>query len=408
MLRKTFKTVYFISFMTFLIRAGQFMSMPFLAIYLTHEKLFTPSQIGFVLGISGFILSITGLINGIYIDRNSYRNTLIYSLFLAGFCYFGFAFSMHLFYGLLFLNAALGWFRSLTEISSVSMLADYTKSENLAYAHSARFVGANLGVALGPLIGTVMAAKNSLLIFFIAGTIHITLGVFMLFSREKSIYIKTRQHRFSSNFQEVFKDKILVKITIINLILWTVYSQLDTTIPQYLASTTARKNSAILFSVMMMINALICVICQPFILRWAERTSLKISSVLGSIMFILAFFLIGIYPTSVAMIISVIIMSLAELLTLPINGLLILRMAPKHLLASYNGFANVGLLGLSIGPVIGGYGLRFIEGSYTFLISAILPLIATCLYLKCSLVYKKNSNMGLSVDPLMVVEGYDK
>ena len=97
---------------------------------------------------------------------------------------------------------------------------------------------------------------------------------------------------------------------------------------------------------MMMINALICVICQPFILRWAERTSLKISAVIGSIMFVIAFFLMGIYPTSVVMIISVIIMSLAELLTLPINGLLILRMAPKHLLASYNGLANMGLLGL--------------------------------------------------------------
>jgi MFS family permease len=394
--------------MTFLVRAGQFMSMPFLAIYLTHEKLFTPSQIGFVLGISGFFLSVTGLINGIYIDRNSHRNTLIYSLFLAGFCYFGFAFSMHLFYSLLFLNAALGWFRSLTEISTVSMLAHYTKSENLAYAHSARFVGANLGVALGPLIGAAMAAQHSLLIFFIAGAIHIVLGVFMLFSREKTKYIKANQHAFSRNFQEVFKDKILIKITIINLILWIVYAQLDTTIPQYLASTSTGKNSAILFSVMMMINALICVICQPFILRWAERTSLKISAVLGSIMFVVAFFLIGIYPTSVVMIISVIIMSLAELLTLPINGLLILRMAPKHLLASYNGLANVGLLGLSIGPVIGGYGLRFIEGSYTFLISAILPIIAACLYLKCSLVYKNIPNMGLPVDPLMIIDGYDK
>ncbi|TAK74369.1 MAG: MFS transporter, partial [Gammaproteobacteria bacterium] len=305
---KISKAAYFVAFMTFLMRAGQFMSLPFLAIYLTREGLFTAGQIGIILGISGFVLSITGLINGIYVDRNSHRNALIVALFLSGFCYFGFAFSTHVFYGLLLLNAALGWFRSLIEISVVTMLVQHTKPENLSYAHSARFIGANLGVVLGPLIGGIMATQQSLLIFFIAGAIHIGLGVTMCFYREMPKTAEAYQSKAPAwgHFREIFKEKILINIMIINLILWTVYAQLDTTIPQYLARTG--ENPAVLFSTMMVINALICIIFQPFILRWAELTSLRISAIIGCSMFTIAFLLISICPTPIGMIISVAIM----------------------------------------------------------------------------------------------------
>lgn len=381
-LTKISKTAYLVAFMTFLMRTGQFMSLPFLAIYLTQTGVFTSSQIGLILGISGLVLSITGLLNGIYIDRNSYQAILTIALFLSGFCYLGFMFSMHMFYGLLLLNAALGWFRSLIEICVLSMLVNHTKSENLSYAHSARFIGANLGVVLGPLIGAIMATHQSVLIFSIAGIMHITLGIMMLFYCEEPNNLEVSKDKSSvwKNFQEVFKDKFLIIITLINLILWTAYSQLDTTIPQYLAHND--KNPAILFSIMMIINAIICVIFQPFALRCAELTSIKVCAVIGSGIFALSFFLISIYPIPAVMIISVVLISLAELFTLPINALLISRKAPKHLTASYNGLASLGLLGISIGPIMGGYGLHYINGSYVFLITSILPVLAAWLYLK--------------------------
>jgi len=141
------------------------MSLPFLAIYLAREGLFSHSKIGLVLGISGFMLSVTGLMNGLYVDRSSHKTTLILALLLSGFCYFGFMFSMHFFIGLLLINAALGWFRSFAEISAITILVTHTPKENLSYAYSARFIGANLGVALGPLIGALMATQQSRSIF---------------------------------------------------------------------------------------------------------------------------------------------------------------------------------------------------------------------------------------------------
>jgi MFS family permease len=381
-LTKISKTAYLVAFVNFLIRVGQFMSLPFLAIYLARDGLLTPSQIGMVLGISGLVTSVTGLFNGMYVDRSAHKNTLIIALLLAGLCYFGFAFSMHLFYGLLLLNAALGWFRSLAEISAITMLVTHTESGNLSYAYSARFIGANLGVALGPLIGALMAGNQSLLIFFIAGALHIGLGLAILFYRDKPTLQKKPQSqgKIWANFREVLKDKLLITITLINFILWIVYSQLDTTLPQYLAHTWG--NPAVLFSTLMIINATICVFFQPIILRWAELTSLKISGICGSLMFALSFLLLGTHPTHFVMIIAVTLMSFAELFTLPINGLLVMRISPKHLIASYNGFTTIALLGLSVGPLLGGIGLQFIGGQYIFLVDALLPLIAVWLYLK--------------------------
>jgi predicted MFS family arabinose efflux permease len=383
-LTKISKMAYLVAFIIFLMRASQFMSLPFLAIYLTQEGALSSGQIGLVLGISGFILSTTGLFNGIYVDRNSPQIIVVVALLLSGFCYFGFAMAMHSFWGLLLVNALLGWFRCLIEISLLSILVKHTKAENLSYAHSARFIGANIGVALGPLLGALMATRQSLLIFFIAGTIHLGLGIVVLCYRQKTKEFTANKVKppILDNFRAVFQDKTLLTITFINLILWAVYAQLDTTIPQYLAQVD--KNPAALFSRMMVVNALICVFFQPLILRWAELFSLKISGIIGSALFSLSFLFITFQPSANVMLISAMLMSFAELFTLPINGLLVLRVAPKHLLASYNGLANLGLLGLSLGPVIGGYGMHFIDGSYIFFISALLPLLAAWLYFKAS------------------------
>lgn len=380
---KISKTAYLVAFITFLMRAGQFMSLPFLAIYLTREGLMTHSQIGLILGISGFVLSMTGFINGIFVDRSSYKKILITALFLVSVCYFCFAFSMHLFCGLLLINAALGWFRSLAEISAIVMIVKNTRPEYLSYAYSARFIGANLGVVLGPLIGAVMATHESLLIFFIAGAINIAIAIMLLFYREKPVSegspaqpkIKLRE-----NFVLVLKDKTLINLTLMNLMLWMAYSQLDTTLPQYLAATW--KNPAVLFSMLMAINAGICVVFQPFILRWAEMTSLKNSGIVGSVMFAVAFLLLGVFPSTPIMITSVVLMSFAELFTMPINGLLVMRASPQHLIASYNGFYSLGYLGLSLGPILGGIGLQYIGGHSVFLFSAILPLIVVWWYVK--------------------------
>jgi len=389
---KISKKAYLVAVITFFMRAGHFMSLPFLAIYLARQGLLSPSQIGMVLGISGLIFSLTSLINGLYIDRSSHKNIIIGALLLSSICYFGFAFSMQLFYGLLLLNAALGWFRSLIDVSSMKILVTHSKSEHLSYAYSARFIGANLGVVLGPLIGAVMATHQSLLIFYLAGAFNIVLAIVMLFYSEPPRGLEETKPKFNlrENFSTVIKDKTLVNITIINLIIWIVYSQIDTTLPQYLAYEW--NNPAVIFSVLMATNALICVIFQPFVLRWAELTSPKISGILGSLMFSTSFILIGAHPTTITMIAAVIIMTLGELFTLPINGLLIMRVAPKHLIASYNGFTNLGMLGLSIGPVLGGYGLQLIGGREVFLLSALLPIIAGWLYFKGVSVEKEINN----------------
>ncbi len=157
---KISKIAYLAAFITFCMRAGHFMSLPFLAIYLSKDGLFSPGQIGLVLGISGFMVGSTGLINGMFVDRSSHKKVILISLFISSICYFAFSVSMHSFFMLLFINAALGWFRSLVEIGVITLSINHTKPENLSYAFNARFIGANLGVVLGPLIGALMAKHH--------------------------------------------------------------------------------------------------------------------------------------------------------------------------------------------------------------------------------------------------------
>lgn len=376
--KKLTKEAYLVALITFFLRAGHFMSLPFLAIYLAKQGLFSPSQIGVILGVSGLLFSLTGMLNGLYVDRRSQKKVLLVSLFLSSLCYFSFTFSMHYFYGLLLINAALGWFRSLIEVSSTRILVTHTPAENLSIAYSAKFIAANLGVSFGPLIGALMAVQQSLWIFYLAGGIQLVLVIAMFFYRESQATLDQTNTPALKHFIEVIKDKTLKNLTIINFIIWTIYSQIDTTLPQYLAYTW--KNPATLFSIVMTINAVICVFFQPFVLRLAEWISFKRSCLIGCTLFSLSFLLLSFSATATTMILAVVLMTSGELFLLTVNGLVIMRIAPKHLIGSYNGFSYLALLGLCVGPMLGGFGLEWLGGKLVFLCCAFFPLLAVWRY----------------------------
>lgn len=372
---KITKAGYFLAFIALLTRIGLFMSLPFLAVYLTRQGIFTSGEIGIVIGVSGLVFSITSLFNGMYVDRNSSRVILIVSLVMSGFCYFGLALTMRHFFLLAFINATLGWLRSLSDISSLSVVVNNTTKEYLSYAYSARFIAINLGLVFGPLIGAVMANQQSLYIFYIAGAIHICVGVGIIFAN-KDFFKKSIQEQpgnILKNFNRLYKDNLLLNITLINFLMWVAYSQLDSTIPQYVTHFVA--NPAILVSKMMVINAIVCVLFQPVVSRWAENHSIRHSGVIGCLLFSITFLTISFYPSSGTILLAAGLLSFGELFTLPINSILVMRTSPKHLVASYTGLSNLGLLGLSVGPILGGYGLQYIGAKYLFLLISLLPVI---------------------------------
>jgi MFS family permease len=383
---KISKIGYLVALVTLLTRIGLFMTLPFLAVYLARDGILSPSQIGMVIGISGFVFSISSLFNGAYVDRRSPRNILIVAIFLSGFAYFAFAYSTKLFFALLITNAALGWFRSLADMSVISILISTTQKENLTYAYSARFIAVNLGLVFGPLIGAVMAKEQSLLIFYIAGSIHMLVGIVLCFLKKSRLETGLRTPpttHLIQNFRELWKNKLIVNITFINFIIWVAYSQIDSTIPQFLTHTVS--DPAILVSKIMIINAVICVLFQPIIMRCAEIMSVKASGYLGCLLFSSGFLLIGIIPTPTTMLITSALLSFGELFTLPVLGLLVMHTAPSHLIASYSGLVNLGLLGISLGPIIGGFGLEYMGGKPLFLCTALLPLIVMWQYKKITL-----------------------
>lgn len=158
---------YFVAVITLFTRIGFFMSLQFLSIYLTKENLFSPSKIGIIIGVSGLIFCLFGLINGALIDRYGSKILLVISLILAGFCYFALALNIRLFMALVLVNGILGWLRSIIDISSMSVAVNNTPDEHLAAVYSARFIALNLGLVLGPVIGAAFAGNKSLFIFIL-------------------------------------------------------------------------------------------------------------------------------------------------------------------------------------------------------------------------------------------------
>lgn len=377
---KLSKIVYLVGLITLLTRIGYFMSLPFLAVYLSQDRVFTAGEIGVVIGVSGFLYSITSLFSGVYVEQYAKKNVLIITLFLSGLCFLTISYSLRFFWILLLLNAALGWFRALGDVSAITLMVKKSENSNLRQGYSLRYLAMNIGAMIGPLIGAIFAGQKSLAIFIVAGIIYMVLSLMLFFIKfeENTLAISDKKFIFK-NVRELCKEKFLLNITFINLLIWTLYSQLESTVPQYM--TQSISHPAILLSIMMMLNAVMCVILSPFTLRLGEKISIKKMGVFGSIFLMMGFLLIAIFPRALTFLVAILLISIGELFTMTLNGLYVARISPKNLIATYNGFFNFSTIGLSIGPVLGGYALQFFGSRFTFILISLISTVCIWRYL---------------------------
>lgn len=219
------KTTLLVGLIAFLTRTGFFMSLPFLAIYLTRDHLFTEGQIGFVLGASPLLYSLTSLVNGVFIERFTKKTILVFSLVISGVCYLGISFSSH-HYGLLFLlMCGLGWIRSVADIAATTLLIQQTDEENLRSAYNLRFIAINAGAIVGPLIGAALSYQKSLMIFIVSGLIHFVLAISLVFMNVADPHRSEERSYFFANIKILFADSTLLILTLINFLIWTIYTR---------------------------------------------------------------------------------------------------------------------------------------------------------------------------------------
>jgi predicted MFS family arabinose efflux permease len=151
------REVWLLSSVMFINRSGT-MVIPFMTVYLTQVKDYSMAQAGWVMSAFGAGSVLGAFMGGRLTDRIGFYRVQFWSLFLSGFAFIalGYADSIWAIAGMIFLVSTIA---DAFQPANFTAVAAYSRPENRTRALGLLRMAINLGWAVGPAIGGLLAAR---------------------------------------------------------------------------------------------------------------------------------------------------------------------------------------------------------------------------------------------------------
>lgn len=367
---------------TVLARAAGSMSMPFMAIYLSIHMHMSPTLIGITIGVGSLAGTIGGFIGGTLSDRLGRKKVMMGALYTWGIVFICFSLASQVWIFIL-LSTLNGLCRSFFEPVSQALMGDLTEPERRLKVFSLRYTAINIGVAVGPLIGAYFGMAAGPLPFVITGCVYLLYALSLNYLLTKfgirKIEGQKKEHvTFRSAWNVVVND-VSLRYYILGGILTAVgYSQMSVTLSQYVEKNFL--NGIQLFALLMSANAIAVVLFQLPITRFTEKHTPLFSITIGNIMYALGDVGFALSHNWTAMIASMVIFTIGEVMCFPAGDVFIDRLAKEGMRGTYYGAKTFSSFGQFLGPWIGGFLLASYGGPTLFLTVAAISLSSTAAY----------------------------
>src|SRR3990167_8093945 len=369
--------------MLFIMKVGQFMMFPFLAIYLSSYAHISAAIIGVVVGVGPVVYGVVSLVAGVFVDRYGVRRAIAFSLFFSGILIY-FFFYQHSIIWFFIMSALTGATRSFFDVGFKAYKISEATPEMRRFYFSLRYSVANSAAAVGPVLGAYFATSNSNLPFkIICITYLILFGISMIVLHDSA---HAQQSKVSSAkpLQDLLvtikNDRSLLLLVLISTIILGIYSQLDSTLPLYLSSTLPKGIQ--IYSLMLIINAVGCASLQVLVSHASQHYEEKAICIYAMILFATGYFIITLSLAVPALILASLIIVLAETLIMPHNDLLVSKIAPANRIGTYYGTTGLAMIGVGVGPMIGGCIYVLLGPQAVFFTFGFLCLATIFLYIK--------------------------
>ncbi len=384
--------VFFCRVMTAL---GFSISLPFLNVYLRNELGISPTIAGMILTCTAIVGALLSVYGGELSDRMGRKWVMVRALFwrFLIFMLMGYVIAkkadIYIFTGLLILNSAFG---SFFIPASMSYIADLTAEEKRTTAYGLLRIGGNLGWALGPAIGGLLVTIDFAYLFYVSGCCML-IGTFILlrFSRE-SLNENALLRKKPTGLREIIsvaKDKQFLTFTIICFIIFIVWAQLIFPLSIYSINRVGITKTQ--FGLLCTINGLMVVVFQYFVTRLIPTSKQLSALCIGSLIYAVGYFTVGLAHSFVILITAVIIITIGEMIVSPTTLSYASIIADPQHKGRYLGLFNLShSLGWSLAPFIGGVLLDTFSGRSLF-IWGIISALAVIAALGYSVFKTKNS-----------------
>ena len=317
------REIWLLSFISLINRAGA-MVFPFMTIYLTQARGFSLKEAGIIMSFFGLGSVLGTYIGGWLTDRIGDYKVQFWSLITTSIVLL-FVLKAETFWGISFmaflLSVAADAFRPANKVA----VANYSQPENVTRSFALLRLSINLGFAIGPAMGGILAAWKGYDWLFYADAVTCLLAAIIFRITLKDDFTPTENATKSKTAQKVLKDihspykdhYFLYFLLIIGLLAFA-FLQLFYTIPVFFKQNLGLDEGQI--GMYMALNGVIIVALEMPLVYLAERNMtpfnvMKIGAILigfGFLCFLLPIQLAGLVAAS-----GIIILTLGEIYYMP-------------------------------------------------------------------------------------------
>lgn len=385
------KEIYILALGRMINAMGSFI-FPLLTLILTIKIGVSKTNAGYIISGAGILFTLSGLIGGKLTDCFGRKKILIIFNSIGAIGYLiaaGLGTSVYI----IPMVILSGFFMGVSQPASGGLVADITTPKNRDGAYSLFYMAMNVGYTISPIVGGILLKNYLWLLFLLDGATSLISVLLILIFIPESIHKekvnlgedrKYEKHMEGSILKVLLKRPILIFFALVMFGYSFVYSQWSFLYPLNI-SKMVPSNGAGFYGLLVSLNAVIVITMTPLITKLILGKKSIIRIFLGGILYTVGFGMMGFVSSISFVYISVIILTVGEIVVTTSSGPFIANHTP----ASHRGRMEAVLpiimgFGYTIGPAVVGQILKFtaIENAWRFigLVMIIFTLLAYVLH----------------------------
>ncbi|MNF62469.1 Multidrug resistance protein MdtH [compost metagenome] len=329
---------------------------PLLTLFVSDKLDLNQQDVGLLLGIAVFVATLLSLYGGYIIDRFEKRRLLILAMLSSaiGLVLLTFAENLYLTTATLIVTETAS---ALFLIGSKAILSDNLPVGQRAKAFSLSYTLTNIGYAVGPMFGVLIAGSFTSAPFLVAAAIAF-FSIFLMTGIPKAparAPVAVQAQTFLKTLITLKNDRTLILFTAGCLLSTVVHGRFTFYLSQYLLVTSDAQHTMEIMAALLACNAISVIALQYQIGRFLKREHLRQWIVVGTGLFILGLIGFSLADSVVSWCVAMFIFTLGEIIIYPAEFLFVDTLAPDELRGSYYGAQNLAALGGALSPVICGF-----------------------------------------------------
>ncbi|MQC27318.1 MAG: MFS transporter [Chloroflexi bacterium] len=344
---------------SFIDRLGGALLFPFFSLYVRDHFKVDMVEVGVIFSIFAITGVLGSFLGGAMTDRFGRRAMMIYGLVISASSSLLMAYvdDLQVFY---IITVVVGLLSNVGGPAQQAMIADLLPEKKHAEGYGIWRVVANLAVTFGPLIGGLLIASVSFrALFFTDAVTSLIMAIIVLRVLPETKPAAPEGEEEESfgqtlgGYRRVLTDKVYMAFILISILVFSVYIQMNTTMPVYLDEVQSIPAAG--YGYILSMNAGMVVLFQFWITRRLTGSAPLRVMALGALLYGIGFALYGVNSTIYFYAFAMVIITIGEMVIVPVSQAIAVRFAPAHMRGRYLaifGFAYA--IPFGIGPIVAG------------------------------------------------------